>query len=98
MAIILWVIMLVLVGSGWFLRSISRRHSPLSRRRRILSIVGYAVWATVVMIFMLWIGGSRMNVVGPLFFPVTVILAVLAGLSDDIGRLVRHVSASKRND
>ena len=98
MATILWVIMIVLIGYGWLIRSISRRSSSLSDGRRILSLLGYILWAVVVVIFMLWIGSSRMSVVGPLFFPITVIIALLVGFSDDIGRLVRHVSASKKND
>ena len=98
MAIVLWIIMLVLVGSGWFLRSISRRSSVVSHRRKILLIVGYVVWAAIVMVFMLWIGASKMGVVGPLFFPVIVVLSFAGAFSDDIGRLVRRVKASKRSD
>jgi hypothetical protein len=98
MALALWFTMLALMGCGWFLRSVARRFSNLGHRQKTLLIAMYAVWAAVVMILMLWIGTARMNTVGPLFVPVMVILAALAAFSDDIGRLVRRVSASKRND
>ena len=98
MAIALWIIMLVLLACGWFLRSISRRSSVVGRRRKNLLIVGYVVWAAIVMVFMLWIGASRMGVVGPLFVPVIIVLSFAGAFSDDIGRLVRRVKASKRGD
>jgi len=98
MAIALWVAMFALMVCGWFLRSVARRFAILGHGQKTLLIAMYAIWAAVVMISMLWIGARQMDTVGPLFVPVMVILAALAAFSDDIGRLVRHVSASKEND
>lgn len=98
MAIVLWVTMFVLLGSGWFLRSLSRRSSLLSHRQNVLLIVGYVVWVAMVIALMMWIGESKADVVGPLFLPVTVVLSCAGAFSDDIGRLVRRAKGSKRSD
>ena len=98
MAIVLWVTMFVLLECGWFLRSLSRRSSSLNHRQNVLLIVGYVVWGAMVIALMLWIGDSKADVVGPLFFPVTAVLSIAGAFSDDIGRLVRRAKGSKKSD
>jgi hypothetical protein len=94
----LWLSLFVLLGSGWFLRSLSRRSSSFSHRQNVLLIVGYVVWVAMVIALMMWIGDSKADVVGPLFVPVAVVLSVAGAFSDDFGRLVRRAKGSKKID
>jgi NO-binding membrane sensor protein with MHYT domain len=97
-AVVLWLSLFVLLGSGWFLRSLSRRASSLSHRQNVRLIIVDAVWVGLVIALMMWIGVSKADVVGPLFVPVAVSISVVVAFSDDLGRLVRRAKRSKKRD